>query len=132
MEENSVILNLHHCWTLLCGLYQLVVLPVLLVIKILQLFKFFSADVTPPRLTFLENPSYSNANVTISWTIDEEATTTCTLQTPSGLQVVNCNYTLSLTNLHEGVHTLYIQTTDLAGNIARTVRHVWTVGKFSH
>jgi len=89
------------------------------------------ADVTPPRLMFLENPSYSNANVTISWMIDEVATTTCTLQTPSELQVVNCNYTLYLTNLQEGVHTLYIQTVDLAGNIARTVRHVWTVGKLS-
>ncbi len=72
---------------------------------------------------------YSNSNVTISWSINEEAITTCTLQTPSSLMVVNCNYTLQLTYLIEGVHTLYIQVVDVAGNIAPIITHTWTVGK---
>ena len=67
--------------------------------------------------------------MTISWILDEEATTTCTLQTPSELLVVTCNYTLYLSDLREGGHTLYIQTIDVAGNMAQIVRHSWTVGE---
>ncbi len=71
---------------------------------------------------------YSNSNVTISWSINEEAITTCILKTPSGLMAVNCNYTLQLTYLIEGVHILHIQAVDVAGNIAQ-ITHRWTVGK---
>lgn len=91
----------------------------------------YVADVTPPRLTFVENPSDSNANVTISWTFDEEATSSCTVQTPSLLFVILCNgSSVTLTGLREeGMHTLFIVATDLAGNVARTIRKFWTVGE---
>lgn len=78
---------------------------------------------------FVEEPIYSNRNVKISWLLNEEATTTCTLQTPSSTMIVTCNYTLQLANLMEGGHFLYIQMVDVAGNIAPIVRHTWTVGK---
>ncbi len=67
--------------------------------------------------------------MTISWSIDEEAITTCILLTPSGPMAVNCNYTLQLTNLIEGVYDLHIQAVDVAGNIAQIITHTWTVGK---
>ena len=40
-----------------------------------------------------------------------------------------CNESVSLTNLMGGIHTLFIVGTDLAGNVARSVRWSWTVGK---
>ncbi len=67
--------------------------------------------------------------MTISWSINEEAITTCTLQTPSDLIAVNCNYTLQLTDLIGGVYTLLILAVDMAGNIAPIITHRWTVGK---
>lgn len=73
-------------------------------------------------------PRYSNENVTIFWSFNEEATSTCTLDTPQNFLVVACDQNATLTFLTDGVHTLYISATDLAGNIAPTVRHSWTVG----
>lgn len=89
----------------------------------------FTADVTPPRLTFIRNPRYSNAAVFISWRYNEEATSSCTLQTPERLFVIACDRNVSLTGLSEGSHTLYIVATDIAGNVARTIRHSWIVGE---
>lgn len=90
---------------------------------------FFSyiADITPPTLTFRRRPFYSNANITIEWSYDEEASSHCTLQTPTLLLPVNCNQSVTLQNLAEGLHSLFIQGTDLAGNSV-TVRHTWSVG----
>lgn len=76
----------------------------------------------------MEPLNYSSSNLTISWTINEEASTVCTLQTPISLVVIPCNNTLQLSNLSEGSHTLYVQATDLAGNVV-TVNTSWTVGK---
>ena len=89
----------------------------------------FIADITPPTLYFIHNPRYSNAAVLISWRYSEEATSSCTLQTPAGFSVIACDRNVSLTALSEGSHTLYIVATDIAGNVAGTVRHSWTVGK---
>jgi hypothetical protein len=94
-------------------------------------FSSLIADITPPRLTFISDPIYTNANVTISWRYDEEAASSCTLQTPTTLFVILCNESVSLTGLREGGHTFYIVATDLAGNVARTVRNSWTVGEFN-
>ncbi len=88
------------------------------------------ADITPPILTLVNNLFFSNANITISWRYDEETSSSCTLQTPTDLFVIICNESVSLTGLREGIHTLYIVGTDLAGNVARTVRKSWTVGRF--
>lgn len=65
----------------------------------------------------------------ISWRYDEEATSSCTLQTPEMLFVIACDRNVSLTGLSEGSYTLYIVATDIAGNVARTVRHSWTAGE---
>ena len=91
-------------------------------------FFFYIADITPPTLTFRRRPFYSNANITIEWSYDEEASSHCTLQTPTLLLPVNCNQSVTLQNLAEGLHSLFIQGTDLAGNSV-TVRHTWSGGK---
>ena len=91
---------------------------------------YFTADITPPTLSFLLNPPLSNENVTISWSYDEEASSYCILQTPTELYIVSCNSSLVvLHNLSSGRHTLYVQGTDTAGNAAESVRHSWTVGE---
>lgn len=60
---------------------------------------------------------------------NEEATSGCTLQTPTSLFVISCNQSVTLTGLsEEGIHTLYIVATDMAGNVAGPVRMLWTVG----
>ena len=97
----------------------------------IHFFLFHVADITPPRLTFTRRPFYSNQNVTIEWSYNEEASSYCTLQTPTLLLPVPCNQSVTLLNLAEGVHSLFIQGTDLAGNSA-TVRHTWSVGKLSN
>ena len=96
---------------------------------ILIVLFFFIVDITPPTLRFINAPYYSNSHVTFSWVYSEEASSLCTLQSPSEISMVPCNQSVTLTNLREGLHTLYIQATDLAGNVARTVRRSWTVGE---
>ena len=88
----------------------------------------FSGDITPPHLQFIHNPTVTNANVTISWSFDEEVTTKCTLQTPSSVSVPSCNNTWSGLDLPEGYYTLFIQGTDIEQNAAEPVRHTWRVG----
>ena len=76
------------------------------------------------------NPSVSNENVTISWSYDEEASSYCILQSPTELYIVPCNSSMVvLYYLSSGRHTLYVQGTDMAGNVAESVRHSWTVGE---
>lgn len=87
------------------------------------------ADTTPPRLTFTYNPRYSNTNVTITWRYNEEATSTCTIQTPTTILIMTCDQNVTLTNLQEGGHTLYITARDVAGNVANT-RYSWIVGTY--
>ena len=91
----------------------------------------FSGDITPPRLHFIHNPLVTNANVTITWSFDEDVTTKCTLQTPSSVTVPSCNDTWSGLDLAEGYYTLFIQGTDLEHNSAEPVRHAWKVGMLS-
>lgn len=89
-----------------------------------------TADVTPPVLSFTTNPAYSNENVTISWRYNEEATSICSLQSPTATIPILCsNHSVSLAHLTAGLHSLFIVGTDVTGNVASTVRHSWTVGE---
>ena len=67
--------------------------------------------------------------MTITWRYNEEATSTCTLQTPTSSSVIACDQNVTLTGLREGQHTLYITATDVAGNVA-SIRDSWIVGKY--
>ena len=91
---------------------------------------FTTADVTPPSLVFLTSQRTSNENFTIFWRFDEEATATCTLQTPTDQLTEICNNgTFMRTRLKGGLHFLFVQGTDLAGNTGRPRRYDWIVGK---
>lgn len=43
--------------------------------------------------------------------------------------MVTCVDDVTLTGLNEGEYSLYIVATDIAGNVANSVRHSWTVGQ---
>ena len=94
---------------------------------------FVTADVTPPRLVFLTSQRFSNENFTISWRFNEEATATCTLQTPTDQSTEICNNGVFMrTRLKGGLHFLFVQGTDLAGNTGRPMRYDWTVGEYNN
>lgn len=85
---------------------------------------------TPPNLVFLTEEQFSNENFTINWNVSEEVTATCTLQSPTIQYTVICNNkTYNATQLQEGLHFLFVQATDLAGNTGIPMRYGWTVGK---
>jgi len=93
-----------------------------------QISWYFTGDVTPPVLSFVNAPSRSGGDVEITWSANENVTDQCTLQTPSQITSQPCNMSWTGTNLTEGYHSIYVQITDLAGNTAPPVRHSWFVG----
>lgn len=94
---------------------------------------FVTADVTPPRLVFLTSQRFSNENFTINWRFNEEATATCTLQTPTDQSTEICNNGVFMrTRLKGGLHFLFVQGTDLAGNTGRPMRYDWIVGEYNN
>jgi len=96
------------------------------------LYNYIAADVTPPILSFVSNPSYSNENVTISWSYNEESTSVCSLQSPTTTTPITCvNHSVTLTRTGPGLYSLFILSADLAGNVAPTARHTWTVGEIA-
>ncbi|XP_071964990.1 uncharacterized protein [Antedon mediterranea] len=84
---------------------------------------------TPPVLEFIERPSKTSGNITISWTYNEESSSTCTLSRPSGMiETVNCvNHTWSAVDLPEGRYDLYVTGTDISGNVAASSLHYWSI-----
>ena len=96
----------------------------------MYIYSFVTADVIPPRLVFLTYQRFSNENFTINWRFNEEATATCTLQTPTNQFTETCNNgTFMRTRLEGGLHFLFVQGTDLAGNTGRPMRYDWIVGE---
>ena len=81
-------------------------------------------------VTWSAVPSRTNANTTISWTVNEEALIRCTIQTPNHFSTKPCNSSWTGANLPQGYYSIYVQATDTAGNVAQPVRHSWFVGKF--
>ena len=83
-------------------------------------------DVTPPSITFLQNPSVSNSNVTISWYSNENVTWECILIEDSFQSRVDCSDAhWSGYNLGEGAHTLQINGTDDTGNMATAMHQFY-------
>ena len=80
-------------------------------------------------LTFVNAPSRSGGDVKITWSANENVTAQCTVQTPTKIKAQPCNMSWTGTNLTEGFYSIYVQLTDLAGNIASPIRHSWFVGK---
>ena len=118
------------CYTLLIASLKTHLSPLSVLITYNCSYSFVTADVTPPRLVFLTYQRFSNENFTINWRFNEEATATCTLQTPTNQFTETCNNgTFTRTRLEGGLHFLFVQGTDLAGNTGRPMRYDWIVGE---
>ena len=88
---------------------------------------FETRDITPPTTNFIENPSISNANVTVRWESNENVTWECTLVYGNMESAVNCSEGFWMGyNLSAGSYALEVQAQDLAGNIG-TRRHTFEV-----
>ena len=78
-------------------------------------------DLTPPTITFIENPKENNksGNITIEWKSNENVTWKCYLIIVSTILPVNCsNASWSGDDLEKGNYTLNITAHDPAGNEA--------------
>lgn len=93
---------------------------------------WFIADVTPPSLTFVTNPSLTKSNASITWTVSEPvASSKCTVTFPNGT-VVNetCNDQWEAIDLPRGTYQISIVLVDTAGLIGGAFRHTWTNSKW--
>lgn len=101
------------------------------------MYYIHAVDVVPPRLQ-INKPQFSSEEFTLSWTYDEEATSTCRLQPSSLLSdnnmqhnmttIIPCsNNSVSLKSAQKH-YSLYIQGIDKVGNIADPVQFTWDIG----
>ena len=84
-------------------------------------WNFEVMDISPPVITFIENPTESDVSsgITIEWESNENVTWECYLITVNTVLSVNCsNASWSGYNLERGNYTLNINATDAAGNKA--------------
>ena len=81
-------------------------------------------DITPPDITFIQNPSLSNSNISVSWESNENVTWECSLVVNSTVNCSGANWRGY--NLSEGRYELMITATDDAGNVA-TLVHTFEV-----
>ena len=85
-------------------------------------WRFETMDITPPIITYLENPSLSNSNISLSWISNENVNWSCILSKEDNETVENCSDAIwTGYGLDEGIYKLYINATDDAGNVARVV-----------
>ena len=92
-------------------------------------WNFEVMDLTPPVITFSENPTESNRsrNITIVWKSNENVTWECYLITVKNISSVNCsNARWSGYDLERGNYTLNISGCDVAGNKA-FVQHFFVI-----
>ena len=88
---------------------------------------FETIDITPPMITFHENPMRSNANITLTWSADEEVVWDCELSFENEIKIVNCSESRwSGYGLAEGQYEIRITAVDLSGNIV-TISHSFVV-----
>ena len=82
---------------------------------------FETTDVTPPLITFIENSTVNNANVTFVWESNENATYECMLMHHMVEYMINCSegYWMGY-SLNEGLYQLKILAVDQVGNAATT------------
>ena len=72
---------------------------------------------------------YTNENSTITWTINDNATVSCVLETPQSIVPINCTTTgIQLSGLTSGIYGIFVIATDEYGNVGRTQRFTWFVG----
>ena len=97
----------------------------------MYLISFFAEDVKAPVLFLRNTPlnakSYDNASIT--WTYNEDATSTCVLQTSIRSAFVPCDKSWVGTFLPEGNVTLEIFAVDRYRNSAPSTSVMWFNGK---
>ena len=92
-----------------------------------QFWTFETLDVTPPIIHFLNNPSVSNVNISITWEGNEEVTWQCLLNTGLATLVQECSTGFwNGYNLLGGVYSLEVSGRDTANNTASVV-HIFTI-----
>ena len=86
-------------------------------------FVFEIMDITPPIITFVQNTSQSNENITLSWSTNENVTTLqCYLIQNTTEFSVNCsNEIWNGFNLNMGMYGLNVSAMDDAGNVGTAV-----------
>ena len=91
-----------------------------------------AADVTPPKVQ-LKAPVMSDEGLSVSWDFSEEASANCELHSPSMLNVttIPCSNNALLLPYTEEGYSLFIQGTDVEGNVADSVQLTWSIGKTS-
>ena len=84
------------------------------------LWSFEVMDVTPPVITFVENPIISNGTIRLHWNANENVTWACMLVTDHGSEsIINCSQgRWTGYNLTEGSYELNINATDDVENVA--------------
>ena len=90
-----------------------------------------AADVTPPKIQ-LKAPAMSDKGLSVSWDFSEEASAICELYSPSMLNgsIVPClNNAVLLPYQSDKGYSLFIQGTDMKGNVAEPVQLTWSIGK---
>ena len=84
-------------------------------------------DITPSAITFLQDPTLSSGNISLSWESNENVTWECSLVVNSITSSVNCSgANWRGYNFSEGRYELMITATDDAGNVA-TLVHTFEV-----
>ncbi|XP_078331912.1 uncharacterized protein LOC111109459 isoform X4 [Crassostrea virginica] len=84
-----------------------------------------NVDVTPPKLTFTQNPAKSFSSVNISWVTNEKTSGVCEVVGPSFYRSVVCDKTWSGDYLPEGDFTLNVTIYDESLNMAGPFQHKW-------
>ena len=87
---------------------------------------------TPPKIQLKAMaPVITDEGIALGWAFDEEASSVCELYSPSMLNetIVPClNNAVLLPNTEQG-YSLFIQGTDVEGNVADPVQLTWSIGK---
>ena len=85
-------------------------------------WSFEVLDVTPPVITFVENPTLSNGTIGLQWNANENVTWACKLTSHDNESIINCSEGRWMgSNLSEGTYELSINATDDAKNMATYV-----------
>ncbi|XP_019918182.3 uncharacterized protein [Magallana gigas] len=89
-------------------------------------YTWYNEDTTPPVLTFTKKEARTINDAVITWSINEPASTDCTLTTPFTTSVFSCESgSWSESSLQGGSYELSIYLLDLGNNSAGPYVHKW-------
>ena len=87
-------------------------------------------DAVPPVITFDNPPTTTNGSPELTWRSSEQANFECSFD---GGRFESCrsgmNGRWSKQNVPDGTHSLLVRGTDNLGNVGRSTKHSWIIGK---